>query len=68
MNPRENGFSVTEQAFIRQLVYEVVNTMMRGDAPPCRFGRKMERLLWIVVGFSVGSGVLSITAIARILL
>jgi len=69
MVPHTNGFTNAEQALIREAVRAVMAELTADPGtPPCSWGRRVNRMLWVLVGVGMGSSGLSIAAIVKLML
>ena len=60
-------FSPEQQAFIRELAYEIADIVIERHVHTCPWGQKMTRAFWLALGIGVGSGVLGVIGLKSLL-
>jgi hypothetical protein len=67
MAKQESSFTVEQQAFIREVVFEAVPVILERHIQSCPWGRRMTRFIFTGIGIGVGLTIAGFTAIANIL-
>jgi hypothetical protein len=51
-----------EKAYLREIAFEVADTVIRRHVDSCPYGKKLERLVALALGIGIGTGVIGAVA------
>ena len=60
------SFTPEQQAFIRQVAFEVAPIILKRHVESCPWGQKMRKFIWVGIGIGITLSLLGITTIPQL--